>query len=115
MKDYGTDNQLVIKRRYNKVVFSAICLSPDERKKDRNDFTFIETGNQRKPGLFVVYLSGRMSFGAFFGAKNKKNPSVHLGQKYSVKSESLTAAKRKRAESLFHSVTSQSHIHRHRE
>ena len=34
MKDYGTDNQLVIKRRYNKVVFGAICLSPDERKKD---------------------------------------------------------------------------------
>ncbi len=83
----------------------AICLNPDERTKDRNDFTFIETGNQRKPGLFVVYLSGRMSFGAFlvhfFDPKNKKNPSVHLGQKYSVKSESLTAAKRKRAESLF--------------
>ena len=87
MKDYGTDNQLVIKRRYNKVVFSAICLSPDERKKDRNDFTFIETGNQRKRGLFVVYLYGRMSFGAFFGAKNKKNPSVHLGQNIALRAK----------------------------
>ena len=36
MKDHGTDNQLVIKRRYNKVVFGAVCLNPDERKKDRS-------------------------------------------------------------------------------
>ena len=87
MKDYGTDNQLIIKQGYNREVFGAICLNPDERKKGRNDFTFIETGNQRKPGLFVVYLSGRMSFGAFFGAKNKKNPSVHLGQNIALRAK----------------------------
>ena len=57
MKDYGADNQLIIKQRYNREVFGPICLNPDERKKDRNivqslspialfhNLIFIDTGD----------------------------------------------------------------------
>ena len=66
MKVYSTDNQIIIKQRYNKVVFSAICWNPGRKKKGTCPFPivllhnliFVGTGNQYKSGFFEVNLSG---------------------------------------------------------
>lgn len=36
MKDYSTDNQVIIELRYNMVAFGTICLNLDERIEDQN-------------------------------------------------------------------------------
>ena len=68
MKVYGTDNQIIIKQRYNKVVFSAICWNPGRKKKGTcpfpiallHNFILIHPGDECKSGFYQVNLSGRV-------------------------------------------------------